>query len=71
MNEVKRIKNKIIDYIKINKPVDLWQDKLEMLNEKRYIDFIIFVHAIYEAGKLVDLTIELSNAIQKELLGYE
>ena len=71
MNEVNVIKNKIIDYIKTNKPVDLWQDKLEMLNEKRYIDFIIFVHKIYEVGKLVDLTIELANAIQKELLENE
>lgn len=68
VNEINRVKNKIIKYIKLNKPVDLWQDKLDMLNNKEYIDFIIWVFITFNFGKLVSLANELKDAIQKELL---
>ena len=56
MNEIKvddikikkhEIVNKIIEYIKKTKPIDLWQRYLDILYSGKYSEFIKFVYNAY------------------------
>ncbi len=56
---IKLLANECIDYIKQNKPIDLWQDEIKMLSNGNISKFVLIVFNKYSSGILYDYAGEM------------